>query len=80
MIANIGVGEIHNHNVALANRFRVGLGLPESNSAIVSVETSKGQALTDAGVSVAVRAGRVRLSFHLYNRTDDADLAASALN
>jgi len=79
-IAEIGVEDIYEHNVALANQFRVAIDLPESNSAIISVETSKGQALTDAGVSAAVRAGRVRLSFHLYNTPADADLASSLLN
>jgi len=79
LIADIGVERIGDHNVALANRFRASVGLPESNSAIVSVATSQGQALADAGVAAAVRAGRVRLSFHLYNTPADADLAASVL-
>ncbi len=50
-----------------------------SNSAIVSLGTPRGQALADAGISAAVRAGKVRLSFHLYNTKADVDLAASIL-
>ncbi len=79
LIADIGIERINGHNVELANRFLRHLGLPESNSAIVSLDTSNGEALAEAGVAAAVRAGRVRLSFHLYNTTADADLAADAL-
>ncbi len=35
--------------------------------------------LAAAGVQAAVRAGRVRASFHLYNTEADVDLAVSAL-
>ena len=35
--------------------------------------------LLDAGIACAVRAGSVRLSFHLYNDETDVELAAAAL-
>ena len=35
--------------------------------------------LAAAGVRAAVRAGRVRLAFHLYSDERDVDLAVSAL-
>ncbi len=35
--------------------------------------------LQEAGIACAVRAGSVRLSFHLYNDEDDVELAASAV-
>ena len=37
------------------------------------------ESLAAAGVRAAVRAGRVRLSFHLYNDGQDVALAVSAL-
>ena len=38
LLNEIGIEAIHEHDVALANRFRAGLGLEPSNSAIVSVD------------------------------------------
>ena len=79
-IEAVGVERIQAHDVALANRFREAIGLEEADSAIVSV-TAEGAAerLARAGLIAAVRAGAVRLSFHLYNGPDDADRAAEAL-
>jgi selenocysteine lyase/cysteine desulfurase len=36
--------------------------------------------LAAAGVRTSVRAGRARLSFHLYNQQDDVDTAVDALD
>jgi selenocysteine lyase/cysteine desulfurase len=79
--AAIGVERIHRHDVALANRLRLGLGLEESDSAIVSVELSGAAAarLARAGIKASVRAGRVRLSCHLYNTESDVDAVLEAL-
>ncbi|MEO5874654.1 MAG: aminotransferase class V-fold PLP-dependent enzyme, partial [Streptosporangiaceae bacterium] len=81
LIADIGVPAVHAHNLALANRFTAGLGLPETDSAIVSVEVPAGMAerFAEAGVIAAIRAGRLRCSFHLYTSEDDVDLALSLL-
>lgn len=77
----IGIDRVGEHDVGLANRFRRTLGLPDGDSAIVSVETHDDPAvdLAAAGITTAIRAGRTRLSFHLSNTADDSDLAAEVL-
>jgi selenocysteine lyase/cysteine desulfurase len=77
-IESIGVAAVHAHDVALANRFREGLGLPPGDSAIVTVPDEEGR-LAAAGFRVATRAGRVRTSFHLYTTPDDVDAAVKVL-
>jgi selenocysteine lyase/cysteine desulfurase len=80
LVERIGVDAIHNHNVALANRFLTGLGVAGGNSAIVTVDVPGAQErLAAAGVRAAVRAGRVRASFHVYSTERDVDLALDAL-
>jgi selenocysteine lyase/cysteine desulfurase len=80
LIESIGVEAIHAHDVGLANRLRVGLGMPQGDSAIVSVRSSgAGEALARAGLRAAQRAGGARLSFHLYNTHEDVDRALEAL-
>jgi selenocysteine lyase/cysteine desulfurase len=80
VLEQVGIDAVHAHNVALANRFRAGLGLPTGDSAIVSVDVRGAQdRLAAAGVRAAVRGGRVRASFHLYTTEADVDLAVSAL-
>ncbi|MFG1709597.1 aminotransferase class V-fold PLP-dependent enzyme [Nonomuraea sp. M3C6] len=78
LLNEIGIQQIHDHDVALANRFRTGLGLEPSDTAIVSVD-APGERLEAAGIRAAVRAGRVRASFHVYTTTDDVDRALDAL-
>ena len=62
-------------------RARPSLGLPPRGSADHLRRPDRDQAgrLTGAGVVSAVRAGRTRLSFHLYNTEDDVDLVLGAL-
>jgi selenocysteine lyase/cysteine desulfurase len=80
LVERIGVAAIHDHDVALANRFRTGLGQPPGDSAIVTVDAPDAQPrLTAAGIRAAVRAGRVRASFHVYSTEADVDLALDAL-
>ncbi|MFC6017491.1 aminotransferase class V-fold PLP-dependent enzyme [Plantactinospora solaniradicis] len=80
LLAEIGLPAIRDHNVGLANRFLTGLGQPPSNSAIVTVDVpGAAEKLASAGVRAAVRAGRVRASFHLYSTEYDVDLALAAL-
>jgi selenocysteine lyase/cysteine desulfurase len=80
LIEEIGVASIGAHNVALANRFLAGLGRPPGDSAIVTVEVPEaGDKLRAAGVRAAVRAGKVRASFHVYSTDADVDLALNAL-
>jgi selenocysteine lyase/cysteine desulfurase len=81
LLNEIGIGAVHAHNVGLARRFLTGLGLPPPESAIVSVaHPDAGERFAAAGVRAAVRAGRARLSFHLYNTEADVDRALEALS
>jgi selenocysteine lyase/cysteine desulfurase len=76
----VGIDTIHEHDVGLANRFRAGIGLQPSNSAIVSADLpGAAERLERAGIVAAVRGGRLRTSWHLYNDEDDVDRALDAL-
>jgi selenocysteine lyase/cysteine desulfurase len=80
LIEQIGVAAIHEHDVALANEFRRGIGLEPSDSAIVSTDVAGAEeAFAKAGVRAAVRGGRLRVSFHVYSTRADVDLALDAL-
>jgi selenocysteine lyase/cysteine desulfurase len=80
VLEDIGLDAIRDHNVALANRFLTGLGRPACNSAIVTVDVPDAERkLEAAGARAAVRAGRVRASFHVYSTEADVDLALDAL-
>lgn len=81
LLNEVGVPAIHRHNLAMANRFRTALGLPEGDSAIVSLPAPAGtaEALRERGVIAAVRDGRLRCSFHLSTTADDVDRAVEAL-
>ncbi|MFI7132657.1 aminotransferase class V-fold PLP-dependent enzyme [Nonomuraea sp. NPDC050153] len=78
LLNELGIERIRDHDVALANRFRAGLGLEPSDSAIVSVD-APGERLEAAGIRAAVRAGKVRAGFHVYTTADDVDRALDAL-
>jgi selenocysteine lyase/cysteine desulfurase len=78
LLNEIGIERIRDHDVGLANRFRAGLGLDPADTAIVSVD-APGERLAAAGIRAAVRAGRVRASFHVYTTADDVDRALDAL-
>jgi selenocysteine lyase/cysteine desulfurase len=80
LVERIGVEQIHAYDVALADRFRAGLGLAPGGTAIVST-TVEGAAekLERAGIRAAVRAGAMRASFHLYSTEADVDAALDAL-
>jgi selenocysteine lyase/cysteine desulfurase len=80
VIRRIGVEAIQAHDVALANRFRAGLRMPPSDSAIVSADVPGAEeAFARAGVMTAVRGGRLRAAFHVYNTDADVDAALEAL-
>ena len=74
MIKQIGIEAIHEHDLALANRFRAGVGLDSSDSAIVCVDLpGAAERLYRAGIVAAVRGGLLRTSWHLYNDDSDVD-------
>ena len=80
VVESIGVPAVHAHDVALANRFRAGLGLPPGDSAIVSVDwDGAAERLAAAGIRAATRAGSLRASFHLYTTESDVDAAVEAV-
>ncbi|MFG2246351.1 aminotransferase class V-fold PLP-dependent enzyme [Spirillospora sp. NPDC048823] len=81
LLGRVGVQAVHDHDVALARRFRAALGLPPGDSAIVSVAVPDGTAdvLRAGGVIAAVRAGRLRCAFHLTTTEADVDKAAGLL-
>ncbi len=80
LIEEIGVEAIHAHDVALANRLRAGLGLEPSDSAIASVDVPDAtERLARAGIVAAMRGGRLRTSWHVYNTEDDVDRVLEAL-
>jgi selenocysteine lyase/cysteine desulfurase len=80
LVDQLGVQVIHDHDVALANRFLEGLGRPPGDSAIVTVNfPDAAERLERAGILAAVRAGSLRASFHVYNTIGDVDAALDAL-
>ncbi|MDQ2872226.1 MAG: aminotransferase class V-fold PLP-dependent enzyme, partial [Candidatus Eremiobacteraeota bacterium] len=80
LIESIGVERIYAHDMALASRFCEALDLPGPASPIVYLGSDDGFAkLLEAGVRASVRAGRVRVSFHIYNTADDVARAVGAL-
>jgi selenocysteine lyase/cysteine desulfurase len=80
VIESIGVERIHAHDVDLANRFRAGLGLPPGDSAIVSADVRGArERLEAAGIVAAVRGGRLRAAWHLYNSEADVDEVLSVV-
>jgi selenocysteine lyase/cysteine desulfurase len=80
LIDEVGIAAIHRHDLGLANALRARLRLPPGDSAIVTV-TADGslERLRAAGIKASVRAGAVRLSFHLHNTDADVDAVARAL-
>ena len=80
VLEEIGVEAIHEHDLRLANRFRAGLGLEPGDSAIVLVDVPDArERLERAAIRAAVRGGRLRTSWHVYNTDDDVDRTLEAL-
>ena len=80
LLNRIGIDAVYAHDVSLANRFRAGLGMEPSGSAIVSVDLpDAARQLERAGIVAALRGGRLRVSWHVYNTADDVDATLEAL-
>jgi selenocysteine lyase/cysteine desulfurase len=81
LLNRLGIDAVHAHDVALANRFRAGLGLEPSDSAIASVDVpGAATRLKRAGIMAAERGGRLRASWHVYNTEADVDATLDALS
>ena len=79
-LASLDMREVEAHCVGLANRVREAAGMEPADSAIAALDVPGIEAaVADAGIRAAVRAGRVRVGFHLYNTTTDADALIGAL-
>ncbi|GFG52582.1 aminotransferase class V [Mycolicibacterium agri] len=72
-LASLDRAAVEAHTLGLANRLRTELDLPQGNSAIVSIPTAAADQLAEAGIRASIRAGAVRVGFHLYNTDDDLD-------
>lgn len=79
-LASLDRAAVEAHSLGLANRVRAELQLPQQNSAIVSIPAANASdSLAHAGIRAAVRAGAVRVGFHLYNTENDVDRLLDAL-
>jgi len=81
LLADLDPAQVHGHDVGLADEFLRRIGGTPRGSAIVTVAADEQVAgrLAAAGIRTALRAGRVRLSFHIYNDAADVDLAVRAV-
>jgi selenocysteine lyase/cysteine desulfurase len=80
-LAGLDLAQVRDHCVRLADTVLTETGRPPAGSAIISLELTADQRerLAAADVVSSVRAGRTRLSFHLYNTEDDVDRVLGAL-
>jgi selenocysteine lyase/cysteine desulfurase len=77
----VGSDAIWQHTTGLAADLARRLGRPAPGSAILSLPITGDapEALERAGIRCSVRAGNLRLSFHLYNTADDVVRTAEAM-
>ncbi|AQA01972.1 aminotransferase class V [Mycobacterium sp. MS1601] len=79
-LAGLDRAAVHRHTVGLAAVVRHHLGLAPIESAIVSIPVAGAEdRLRAAGIRAAVRAGAVRVGFHLYNTGEDVERLLDAL-
>lgn len=79
-MASLDRAAVEAGTLRLANRVRSELGLPQQDSAIVSIPIADAaERLHRAGIRASVRAGALRVGFHLYNTENDVDRLLDAL-
>jgi selenocysteine lyase/cysteine desulfurase len=81
LLQEVGTAALHEHAVRLAHRFREAVGLKLGPSAIVSAvaDDAVPELMESARIVGSVRAGRLRLSFHLSTSEADVERAADVL-
>jgi selenocysteine lyase/cysteine desulfurase len=80
LLSEVGIDAIHRHDVGLANALRERLGMPAGHFAIVTAAAEGGvERLRAAGVVASMRAGNIRVSFHLHNTEADVETVARLL-
>jgi hypothetical protein len=79
-LASLDREVVEAHCLGLASQLRAEFELPPVASAIVSLPfADAADKLRSAGVMASVRAGAVRVGFHLYNTEDDLQRLLDAL-
>ena len=80
-LAGLDLAAVREHCVRLADTVLTEMGREPAGSAIISLALTADQRerLAKADIVSSVRAGRTRLSFHLYNSEDDVDRVLGAL-
>ncbi|MEV4320244.1 aminotransferase class V-fold PLP-dependent enzyme [Actinocrispum sp. NPDC049592] len=79
-LASLDLEAVREHCVGLADGLAVALGMEPRGSAILSLDIpGAAEKLAAAGVKSSIRAGRVRLSCHLYNTPADIESVLAAL-
>jgi selenocysteine lyase/cysteine desulfurase len=79
-LATLDIAAVYQHCVGLADSLLAKLRLPPRGSAIVALDLpGAAERLAAAGITATSRAGRSRLSFHLYNTAEDVEMAVAAL-
>ena len=80
LLNEVGIEQVHAHDVGLANALRAKLGLEPSDSAMVSLDLGPDfDPSRLEGIKTAFRAGRLRVGFHLYNTEDDVERLLAAI-
>ncbi len=79
-LASLDGEAVQAHCLGLANGLRLELDLPQQDSAIVSLPIEgAADKLQRAGIRASIRAGAIRVGFHLYNNENDLDHLLGAL-
>lgn len=82
LFAGLDIAEIWSRTSALGDALCDAIGIPQQHQAIVTWADPDGvdlTRLTDAGLTVSGRAGRLRTAFHLWNDESDVTAVARAL-
>ena len=74
-LTEVGPDALHRHALLAQAAFAREAGLEPGASAIVSLvaDNAVPRLLADAGATASVRAGRLRLSFHVNNTVEEAE-------